>query len=103
MPGGTPLGIKSSRSRRLPTLRRVLRRSYPSRRKASNPTGSADEFFPVVNLKNTGQRGSDMVRLGPTMIDDGGFDLQPSRHEGWKSPFVDSYGEEFVGVSLLNL
>jgi len=26
----------------------------------------------------TGQRGSDMVRLGPTMIDDGGFDL------GWK-------------------
>jgi integrase len=26
----------------------------------------------------TGQRGSDAVRLGPTMIDDGGFDL------GWK-------------------
>ena len=29
-------------------------------------------------LLYTGQRGSDMVRLGPTMIDDGGFDL------GWR-------------------
>jgi integrase len=32
----------------------------------------------VILLLNTGQRGSDMVRLGPTMIDDGGFDL------GWR-------------------
>ncbi len=32
----------------------------------------------VMLLLYTGQRGSDMVRLGPTMIDDGGFDL------GWK-------------------
>ena len=32
----------------------------------------------VMLLLYTGQRGSDMVRLGPTMIDDGGFDL------GWR-------------------
>jgi integrase len=32
----------------------------------------------VILLLNTGQRGSDMVRLGPTMVDDGGFDL------GWR-------------------
>ena len=32
----------------------------------------------VMLMLFTGQRGSDAVRLGPTMIDDGGFDL------GWK-------------------
>ena len=32
----------------------------------------------VMLLLYTGQRGSDMVRLGPTMIDEGGFDL------GWR-------------------
>jgi integrase len=32
----------------------------------------------VMLMLYTGQRGSDMVRLGPTMIDDGGFDL------GWR-------------------
>jgi hypothetical protein len=32
----------------------------------------------MILLLCTGQRGSDMVRLGPTMIDDGGFDL------GWR-------------------
>jgi integrase len=31
----------------------------------------------VMLLLYTGQRGSDMVRLGPTMIDDGGIDLGP--------------------------
>ena len=32
----------------------------------------------VMLMLYTGQRGSDMVRLGPTMIDEGGFDL------GWR-------------------
>ena len=32
----------------------------------------------VLLMLYTGQRGSDVVRLGPTMIDDGGFDL------GWR-------------------
>jgi integrase len=39
-------------------------------------TGDVRKGF--LLLYHTGQRGSDMVRLGPTMIDDGGFDL------GWK-------------------
>jgi integrase len=39
-------------------------------------TGEVRKGF--LLLYNTGQRGSDMVRLGPTMVDDGGFDL------GWK-------------------
>ena len=32
----------------------------------------------VMLMLFTGQRGSDTVRLGPTMVDDGGFDL------GWR-------------------